>query len=71
MIQLTRFNRQPVMINAHAIACVESDPGTLVTLLNGDRIHVLEPVEEVVERALDFHRRIHAGDLARAPQAQG
>jgi flagellar protein FlbD len=57
MIRLTRLNQQPLVLNADLIVSVESTPDTLVTLMNGDRIHVREAVEEVVDRAVDYHRR--------------
>ena len=59
MILLTRFNRNPVVVNADQILFVEATPDTLVTLMNGDRLHVLEPVEDVVRRAMDYQRRVH------------
>ena len=70
MIALTRINRVPVVINADLIISVESTPDTVITLLNGDRMHVREAVSEVVELAIHYQRRIHLGDLA-APSLEG
>ena len=64
MIRLTRFNHQPVVVNAHVIVMVESTPDTLLTLTSGERLHVRETVQEVVDRAVDYERRIHAGEVA-------
>ena len=58
MIRLTRINHQPVILNADLIVSVESTPDTLVTLMNGDRIHVLESVDQVVLEALDYQQRV-------------
>jgi flagellar protein FlbD len=58
MIRLTRFNQQTLVINADVIAYVEPTPDTLVTLTNGERIHVRESVEQVVERVVAYHQRI-------------
>ena len=63
MIRLTRFNHTTLVVNADVIAFVEGTPDTLVTLTNGDRVHVRETVDEVIERAMAYHRRIHAGDV--------
>jgi flagellar protein FlbD len=59
MIRLTRFNHSELVVNSDVIAYLEATPDTLVTLTNGERIHVLERVEEVVERALAYQRRVH------------
>ena len=63
MIQLTRMNHNPVVINAHVIVYVEATPDTLLTLSNGDRVHVRESVDEVVERVREYHRSTFAGAL--------
>ncbi len=58
MIRLTRFNRQTFMVNSDAIKFVESAPDTTVTLMNGERLLVLESVDEVVARIVAFRREI-------------
>ena len=58
MIMVTRLNRAPVFVNAELIKIVESTPDTLITLINGDHFMVLETVEEVVNRAIDYARQI-------------
>ncbi len=57
MIRLTRLNRQPTVFNADLILCIESVPDTLLTLMNGERAHVLETVDQVVELALEYQQR--------------
>ena len=64
MIRLTRFNHQAVVVNADNILTVEATPDTLLTLVNGDHVHVRESVDEVLDRAVVYHRRVHAGGLA-------
>jgi flagellar protein FlbD len=61
MIPLTRLNKSPVVVNADQIMLVEATPDTLLVLSNGDRLHVRESVKEVIELALDYQRRVHAG----------
>ena len=58
MIRLTRLNHSEMVVNSDVIAYVESTPDTLITLTNGERLHVLERVEEVVERAFAYRRRV-------------
>jgi len=66
MIPLTRLNHSTVLVNAMAIAYLERTPDTLVTLLNGERIHVRESLDEVVAEVTAFHRKIHHPGLAPA-----
>jgi len=63
MLPLTRINQQPILVNLQNIAYLESDPDTLVTLTNGERLRVKESVAEVAEAAARFWRRVHSGCL--------
>ncbi len=63
MLQLTRINQQPILVNLQSIAYLESDPDTLVTLTNGERLRVRETVGEVADAAMRFWRRVHSGCL--------
>jgi flagellar protein FlbD len=60
MIFLTRLNDKAVVVNAEQIKLVEATPDTLLTLVNGDHMMVRESVEEVVERSIDYARRIRS-----------
>jgi len=50
MIQLTKLNQTPISLNAIYIERIESIPDTVVTLLSGKKVHVLETVEEVTNK---------------------
>jgi len=58
MISLTRLNGQRFVLNADLIRTVEQRPDTTITLVNGDHFIVMEPVEEVVNRAVDYGRSL-------------
>jgi len=60
VIQLTRLNGKPFVLNAELIRSVEaaSEQDTTVTMIDGDRLAVREPVEEVVRRAIEYQRSI-------------
>lgn len=60
MVTLTRLNERPVVVNAELIKLIESTPDTLITLINGDHILVRETVEEIVEKAVEYARRIRS-----------
>jgi len=61
MIPLTRLNNKPLLVNSDLIKFVEQSPDTLVTLINGEKIVVLEKPHEVVARIIDFRRSVLAG----------
>lgn len=63
MIRLTRLNSQPITVNSDLIKFVESNPDTLITLVNGDKILVHETATEVVERVIAFRRAVISGSL--------
>lgn len=58
MILVTRLNKRRVVINADLIKMIESTPDTILTLINGDTVIVRESVDEVVEKAIEYGRRI-------------
>jgi uncharacterized protein YlzI (FlbEa/FlbD family) len=61
MIQLTRLNNKPLMVNSDLIKYVEQSPDTLVTLITGEKIVVLEKPLEVVARIIGFRRSVLTG----------
>jgi flagellar protein FlbD len=61
MIQLTRLNHVPLVLNSDLIEHMEVTPDTVVTLTTGQKIVVLESAEEVVERIIRFRKSILAG----------
>lgn len=58
MIQLTRLNGQAFVLNAEKIRFVESTPDTMVCCDSGDKVMVLESLQEVMRRAIDYARVI-------------
>lgn len=60
MIALTRLNHKPVVVNAELIKFIEATPDTLITLTGGEHFFVQETVDEVVERAVEYARRIRS-----------
>lgn len=61
MIQLTRLNNKPLTVNSDLIKFVEQSPDTLVTLITGEKIVVLEKADEVLTRIIDFRRSVLQG----------
>lgn len=59
MIRLTRLNRSEIVLNAVYIERIEAMPDTVVTLTTGRKMHVLEPVGEVIDRVTAYYRAIN------------
>ena len=60
MIMVTRLNGTEFVLNAELIKTVETTPDTIITLSNGDRLMVRESMRDVLERAIDYGRRLRA-----------
>jgi uncharacterized protein YlzI (FlbEa/FlbD family) len=61
MIQLTRLNGQPLIINSDMIKLIENAPDTVISLVNGEKVLVREPADQVLERIVEFRRRVLDG----------
>lgn len=60
MIHLTRLNGNPLVVNSELIKYAESSPDTMLTLVNGEKIVVLESCEDVVKRTIAYRARVFA-----------
>ncbi len=58
MIQLTRLNHVPLIVNSDLIEHIEVTPDTVIALTTGQKFLVLESAEEVMERVIQFRRAI-------------
>jgi uncharacterized protein YlzI (FlbEa/FlbD family) len=61
MIQLTRLNGLPLIINSDLIKLIENTPDTVISLVNGEKIVVRESGEQILERIVQFRRRVLDG----------
>jgi flagellar protein FlbD len=59
MIRLTRLNRLPVVLNSDLIEHIDETPDTVIMLTTGQILRVRETVDEVLDRILEFRRKIH------------
>jgi flagellar protein FlbD len=75
MIELTRLNGIPMVLNSDLIKTAEASPDTMLTLINGEKLIVREEIAEVMERILAYRARLlavvarrlnHFSDLERA-----
>lgn len=58
MIQLTRINRHRLVLNSDLIEQIESTPDTVIQLVNGQKLVVLESADEIVKRVVEFRRML-------------
>lgn len=58
MIKVTRLNRTTFTLNALYIEKVESFPDTTITLTTGSKYIVLDTVEEVNSRIIEFYQAV-------------
>jgi flagellar protein FlbD len=61
MIQLTRLNNIPLIVNSDLVKFVEQSPDTVITLINGEKILVREKADEVLNRIVEFRRSVLQG----------
>ena len=58
MIELTRLNGSRLAINCDLIKYAEASPDTVLTLITGEKLVVLEPCSEVSQRTLDYRAAV-------------
>ena len=56
MIKLTRLNETEIVVNADQIKYVESTPDTIITLMNNEKILVIDSMDEVIRKVVEFRR---------------
>jgi flagellar protein FlbD len=67
MIELTRLNGTPIIVNSDLIKTAEASPDTMLTLINGEKLIVRESCGEVTERVLAYRARLLATVARRLP----
>lgn len=64
MIELTRLNGSPLVVNSDLIQYAESTPDTTLTLINGEKIVVRESSSEVIDLTIASRARV-VGEAAK------
>jgi len=65
MIEVTRLNGIPMMLNSDLIKIAESSPDTMLTLIHGEKLIVRESRAEVMEKILTYRAQLLAAVAAR------
>jgi flagellar protein FlbD len=63
MIKLSRLNQKALTVNSDLIKFVENTPDTVITLVSGEKFVVLESAETIVQRVVEFRRKLLDGLL--------
>ena len=58
MIHLTRINSSPMVLNSELIEHIETTPDTVISLTTGQKIVVVETAAEIVDKVVEFRRRL-------------
>ena len=66
MIHLTRLNHAAIVVNSDLIEHIEMNPDTVISMTTGQRITVLESIDVIIERIVEFRRQ-----LLRVPETKG
>ena len=61
MIKVTRLNEKEFVINTDIIEFIESTPDTVITTTTGKKVIVKEDVDEVINKVIEFKRKIFKG----------
>ena len=58
MIELTRLNGSRLLVNCDLIKYAESAPDTVLTLITGEKLIVLESSSEISRRTLEYRAHV-------------
>lgn len=58
MIRLTRLNGSKFVLNCELIETVEATPDSVISTVDGKKLVVIETVEEIVEKVIQYKSRI-------------
>jgi flagellar protein FlbD len=68
VIRLTRLNHVAVVLNSDLIEHIEETPDTVIMLTTGQILRVRETADQVVDRIVEFRRKIGLTGALREPR---
>ena len=60
MIEITRLDNSRMVVNVEKIQSLQSTPDTVITFTNNVKMIVREPLEEVSDKIMKYHRSVNA-----------
>ena len=67
MIEVTRLNGNPMLLNSDLVKTAEASPDTMVTLITGEKLIIKETCAEIMERVLDYRAKLLSVVARRLP----
>ncbi|WP_028829214.1 flagellar FlbD family protein [Proteocatella sphenisci] len=58
MIKLTKLNNEEFVINCAQIMTIDIIPESKITLMNKEHFIVLESIDEIIEKTIEYNRSI-------------
>jgi len=56
MIEVSKVNGKPVLVNPDLIRFIEATPDTVLTFTDGERLMVRDKPDEIVQKIIRFRR---------------
>jgi flagellar protein FlbD len=66
VIELTGLDKKKFVLNAEHIEKLESVPESVITLTNGKKYLVMEPIDVIIDKVLCYKRRIFTMNIQEA-----
>ncbi len=63
MVRLTQLNGEEIVVNAELIETIEKAHDTILTLTTSRKVRVREGFEEIIDKVVEYRRRISGPDL--------
>ncbi len=70
MVKLTNLNGETFILNDDYIETIEARPDTVIKLFNGKKYVVRESIDEVIQRVVEYKRRIFSS-IPKLPYEEG
>ncbi|MFP4016768.1 MAG: flagellar FlbD family protein [Halanaerobiales bacterium] len=58
MIKIIKMDGEEIVVNAELIETVKATPDTVIHLTTGKRILVLDEVDEIIDKVIEYKRKI-------------
>ncbi|HOK53416.1 MAG TPA: flagellar FlbD family protein [Armatimonadota bacterium] len=62
MIEVSLINGSQIVLNSDLIEFIEATPDTIISLSTGKKVIVRESVSEVVDKIVEFRRKVGASN---------
>ena len=60
MIKLKKINGEEIVVNASLIELIQSTPDTVLTLTSNKKILLMDEVDEVIEKVINYYHKIYS-----------